>query len=59
MGSSMPHPHGQVWASNRIPNEPLPYSMEWYPAPNLAVERSHWQLHAHFYPPVLRSAPVK
>jgi UDPglucose--hexose-1-phosphate uridylyltransferase len=33
--------------------------MEWYPAPNLAVERSHWQLHAHFYPPVLRSAPVK
>ena len=22
MGSSMPHPHGQIWAMNELPNEP-------------------------------------
>ena len=153
MGSSMPHPHGQVWASDQLPNEPhkedmrqreyfqehgnvllmdylaqelhagdrivlenmywtvvvpywavwpfetlllpktqvlylqyltddqrtslaeilkqlltrydnlfrasFPYSMGWHPAPNSPGDNSHWQLHAHFYPPLLRSATVK
>jgi UDPglucose--hexose-1-phosphate uridylyltransferase len=153
MGSSMPHPHGQVWASDQLPNEPykefiqqqeyhhehdgvllldylkleieqqqrivvenehwvalvpfwavwpfetlllpreticrlqdmtqsqiitlaeilkrllvkyenlfespFPYSMGWHPAPNLDADLSFWQLHAHFYPPLLRSATVK
>jgi UDPglucose--hexose-1-phosphate uridylyltransferase len=153
MGSSMPHPHGQVWASDQLPNEPFkedqrqreyyqdhrtvllmdylaqeieagervvlenmywavvvpfwavwpyetlllpktqvqylqylteaqrvslaeilkqlltrydnlfrapfPYSMGWHPAPNNPGDHSHWQLHAHFYPPLLRSATVK
>lgn len=153
MGSSMPHPHGQVWASDQIPNEPakeenkqkayfeknrrlllldylelelasgervvlqnpdwvvlvpywaiwpfetlllptkpvryfqdlsgeqrrnlarilkrlltrydnlfetpFPYSMGWHPAPNGSKNYSFWQLHAHFYPPLLRSARVK
>jgi len=153
MGSSMPHPHGQVWASDQLPNEPakeearqktyfeqkgrpllldylgtelmagerivlqnpdwvvlvpywavwpfetlllptqavgylqdlsaqqrqnlarilkqlltrydnlfqcpFPYSMGWHPAPNDAHDAPHWQLHAHFYPPLLRSATVK
>ena len=161
MGASNPHPHGQVWASNFLPNEPakedryqhdyfkqhgspllvdyaaleaergervvvenahwialvpywavwpfemlllprqhilrlhdlndqqrvaladilkrlltkydnlfetsFPYSMGWHGAP--AGEREggdfyhdadkHWQLHAHFYPPLLRSATVR
>ena len=39
MGCSNPHPHGQIWAGDFIPN--------W------------WQLHSHFYPPLLRSATVK
>jgi len=34
---------------------PFPYSMGWHQAPFDAVERSHWQLHAHVYPPLLRA----
>ncbi len=53
----------------------FPYSMGWHGAPNIPqvsdtntssidvilheVDFSHWQLHAHFYPPLLRSATVK
>lgn len=37
----------------------FPYSMGWHGAPYLEEEVSHWQLHAHFYPPLLRSATVK
>jgi len=53
----------------------FPYSMGWHGAPNLPqvgegvstslddnlreVDYAHWQLHAHFYPPLLRSATVK
>lgn len=153
MGCSNPHPHGQVWASSRLPNEPakedhqqsryladkgspllldylqrelqsgerivveeehwvalvpywatwpfetlllprrhvahvnhlhdaerdnlaitlkrlltcydnlfetsFPYSMGWHGAPCGDEDVSHWQLHAHFYPPLLRSASVK
>jgi len=153
MGSSMPHPHGQIWALNALPNEPkkenlnkrsyfeshatpllmdyaareaaeqtrvvienedwlavvpfwavwpfemllmprahrlrlpdltnseraslaailrgllvkydnlfetsFPYSMGWHGAPYGKEDISHWQLHAHFYPPLLRSATVK
>lgn len=153
MGSSMPHPHGQVWASNQIPNNPdredraqltyytaegslllldylafeeseqeriilqnedwtvvvpfwavwpfeilllanqpvqylhclssgqrlnlanilkalltrydrlfespFPYSMGWHPAPYGSKNFDYWQLHAHFFPPLLRSASVK
>jgi UDPglucose--hexose-1-phosphate uridylyltransferase len=153
MGSSMPHPHGQIWASDQLPNEvdkedrhqanyfqehgkallidylaveleagerlvienrdwaalvpfwaiwpfeilllpkepvqylqdlneakrrslamilkqllirydnlfetSFPYSMGWHPAPNDSRDHHGWQLHAHFYPPLLRSATVK
>jgi UDPglucose--hexose-1-phosphate uridylyltransferase len=38
---------------------PFPYTMGWHGAPNAAGDPSHWQLHAHFYPPLLRSATVK
>jgi UDPglucose--hexose-1-phosphate uridylyltransferase len=153
MGSSNPHPHGQIWAGNALPNEPakeereqrayyaehgrpllvdyalleteqeerivvdnelwlavvpywavwpfetlllprrpvfhlpeldeverdalaqilkrllikydnlfevsFPYSMGWHGVPANGGEAPHWQLHAHFYPPLLRSATVK
>jgi UDPglucose--hexose-1-phosphate uridylyltransferase len=153
MGSSMPHPHGQIWALDALPNEPhkeennqrryfenykspmlidyanleaeqqvrivvendawlavvpfwavwpfellliprnhvlrlpdlndlereslaailqallikydnlfetsFPYSMGWHGAPFGMSDGAHWQLHAHFYPPLLRSATVK
>ena len=156
MGSSMPHPHGQIWAMDALPNEPFkedrnqreyfrqhgrpllidyadkesrigdrtvlenadwiavvpywaiwpfetlllpkrhvprlpdlkhperetlsnilkqlltkydnlfetsfPYSMGWHGAPYGESDEpasTYWQLHAHFYPPLLRSATVK
>jgi len=37
----------------------FPYSMGWHGAPMRENDVSHWQLHAHFYPPLLRSATVR
>lgn len=37
----------------------FPYSMGWHGAPFGTDDISHWQLHAHFYPPLLRSATVR
>lgn len=37
----------------------FPYSMGWHPAPNDGQEHPEWLLHAHYYPPLLRSASVK
>lgn len=40
----------------------FPYSMGWHGAPTgprLKDDNQHWQLHAMYYPPLLRSATVK
>lgn len=37
----------------------FPYSMGWHGRPTDGADHPHWQLHAHFYPPLLRSATVK
>ena len=37
----------------------FPYSMGWHGAPYDGADNAHWQLHAHFFPPLLRSATVK
>ncbi len=37
----------------------FPYTMGWHGAPFDDKDNSHWQLHAHFYPPLLRSATIK
>ena len=41
----------------------FPYSMGWHQAPfgpnSTMPDTEHWQLHAHFYPPLLRSASVR
>jgi len=37
----------------------FPYSMGWHGAPTGDGPYPHWQLHAHFYPPLLRSATVR
>jgi len=37
----------------------FPYSMGWHQAPFSQGAMDHWQLHAHFYPPLLRSASVR
>ena len=38
---------------------PFPYSMGWHGAPFDDAATDHWQLHAHIYPPLLRSATVR
>ncbi|WP_075186621.1 UDP-glucose--hexose-1-phosphate uridylyltransferase [Teredinibacter haidensis] len=37
----------------------FPYSMGWHGQAFTDESQQHWQLHAHFYPPLLRSASVK
>jgi UDPglucose--hexose-1-phosphate uridylyltransferase len=37
----------------------FPYSFGWHGAPYGLEDFSHWQLHGHFYPPLLRSSTVK
>ncbi len=37
----------------------FPYSMGWHGAPNTKDDPTHWTLHAHFYPPLLRSSTIK
>jgi UDPglucose--hexose-1-phosphate uridylyltransferase len=47
-------------AYDRLFDVSFPYSMGWHGAPFLGDQQmSHWQLHAHIYPPLLRSATVK
>jgi UDPglucose--hexose-1-phosphate uridylyltransferase len=38
---------------------PFPYSMGWHGRPSDGRPREGWVLHAHFYPPLLRSASVR
>lgn len=37
----------------------FPYSMGWHGAPHNNRDGDHWQLHAHYFPPLLRSATIK
>jgi UDPglucose--hexose-1-phosphate uridylyltransferase len=38
---------------------PFPYSMGFHQSPTDGEEHAEWHLHAHFYPPLLRSASVR
>jgi UDPglucose--hexose-1-phosphate uridylyltransferase len=40
-------------------SHPFPYSWGWHQAPFDGEEYPGWQLHAHVYPPLLRSATVR
>jgi UDPglucose--hexose-1-phosphate uridylyltransferase len=44
---------------DRLFQTSMPYSMGWHFAPNNKQKNYHWQLHAHYYPPLLRSASIK
>ncbi len=46
-------------AYDRLFEISFPYSMGWHGAPFFEENVMGWQLHAHFYPPLLRSATVK
>jgi UDPglucose--hexose-1-phosphate uridylyltransferase len=44
---------------NRVFDTPFPYSMGFHPAPPDGNAHAEWTLHAHFFPPLLRSATVR
>jgi UDPglucose--hexose-1-phosphate uridylyltransferase len=46
-------------AYNRVFDTPFPYSMGLHPAPADGLPHPEWQLHLHFYPPLLRSATIR
>jgi len=50
---------GYLGKYDRLFNVSFPYSMGWHGAPTAEGDFTHWQLHAHYYPPLLRSATVK
>ena len=44
---------------DRVFDAPFPYSMGFHQAPTDGSEHPEWHFHAHFYPPLLRSATVR
>jgi UDPglucose--hexose-1-phosphate uridylyltransferase len=44
---------------DRVFEVPFPYSMGFHQAPTDQAEHPEWHFHAHFYPPLLRSATVR
>jgi UDPglucose--hexose-1-phosphate uridylyltransferase len=48
-----------VRAYNRLFAVPFPYSMGFHQKPTDGAHHPAWHLHAHFYPPLLRSASVR
>ena len=44
---------------NSVFDAPFPYSMGFHPAPSDGELHPEWVLHAHFNPPLLRSASVR
>ncbi len=44
---------------DRVFDTPFPYSMGLHPRPCDGSEHPHWHFHAHFYPPLLRSATIR
>ncbi len=44
---------------DQVFDTPFPYSMGLHPAPYDEQDHPEWQFHAHFYPPLLRSATIR
>ena len=44
---------------NRVFGVPFPYSMGFHQSPTDNVDHPEWHFHAHFYPPLLRSATIR
>ncbi len=44
---------------DRLFDVPFPYSMGFHQRPTDGALHAEWQMHAHFYPPLLRSAAIR
>jgi len=47
--------HELLGGLDRLFDRPFPYSMGWHQAPFGGESTDAWQVHAHFYPPLLRA----
>jgi UDPglucose--hexose-1-phosphate uridylyltransferase len=50
---------GLLATYDRLFESSFPYSMGWHGTPFTGKPMDHWQLHAHFYPPLLRSSTIR
>jgi UDPglucose--hexose-1-phosphate uridylyltransferase len=44
---------------DKVFSAPFPYSMGFHQSPTDGMEHPEWHFHAHFYPPLLRSATIR
>ena len=44
---------------DKVFDVPFPYSMGFHQSPTNGVDHPEWHFHAHFYPPLLRSATIR
>jgi len=44
---------------DKVFDSPFPYSMGFHQSPTDGSEHAEWHFHAHFYPPLLRSATIR
>ena len=44
---------------DKVFDVPFPYSMGFHQSPTDGVAHPEWHFHAHFYPPLLRSATIR
>lgn len=51
--------HQVTSAYDRVFEAPFPYSMGFHQAPTDGIDHPEWHFHAHFYPPLLRSATIR
>lgn len=51
--------HGLTARYDRLFSAPFPYSMGWHQRPGAEHAHDAWHAHAHYYPPLLRSASVR
>ena len=51
--------HHVTGAYDKVFAVPFPYSMGFHPSPNDRQDHPEWHFHAHFYPPLLRSATIR
>jgi UDPglucose--hexose-1-phosphate uridylyltransferase len=51
--------HAVTATYDKVFSVPFPYSMGFHQAPSDGLAHPEWHFHAHFYPPLLRSATVR
>ena len=51
--------HNVTGTYDKVFAVPFPYSMGLHPSPTDHQDHPEWHFHAHFYPPLLRSATIR